>query len=542
MNKPLCWACVSLLALSSSALASAEPSTAAPAGAPPVAPRVSDHAGELGADAAVLRALQNNPTLEVGQLRVSQARADVRAEEALYAPVVSGRAAITHSEAPGLRSGGISVTTSDTVDLAAGVSKPFSTGTVVGVELGAQRSLRSTPVLLTDDEEIRLGPGYSLTGRLTVTQPLLRGAGSDLGLASLRAARVSERAATLVAEQTASALARDVLSAYWELWYADQVLRINRASRDLAREQARQAQEQERSGALARIDVLTFTTRSAELEEAVLSSLTEREQRALAIALLMGAPGESRELVPSDAPAEPVDAADALSETLTLALTASPELAELEANVELAEQQLVIAGDALRPRLDLDGFVQVSGLGDRRVPPALEQVGTFEAVSAQVGLTFEAPLTDQRRKAQVASARYARDIGRKQFEATRQRVENDVRLAYAVRRAAFERLAVARETVRVAEAQADAERQRFAAGASIAIQVQQAEDSLRQARLRLERARVDWTRSQVELLHLSGRLLPRYRTALGGRPGFDGSGIEGSAIENDGAVVKAALR
>jgi outer membrane protein TolC len=67
---------------------------------------------------------------------------------------------------------------------------------------------------------------------------------------------------------------------------------------------------------------------------------------------------------------------------------------------------------------------------------------------------------------------------------------------------------------RVNTEQAEAERQRLSAGASIAIVVQQAEDSLRQAKLRLERARVDWTQAEIDLAHLSGRLLARYREAL----------------------------
>src|SRR5262249_55031346 len=153
------------------------------------------------------------------------------------------------------------------IDVGGGISKPFSFGTVVGLDVNGQRSLRSTPILPTSPDEVRLGPGYSIGATLSVTQPLLRGAGNTVGLASLRSARISERAAKFSAEQSASALVRDVLSAYWELWYSEQVVRINMASRDLAREQARQANEQVKSGSLAPVDALTYTTRLAELEE-----------------------------------------------------------------------------------------------------------------------------------------------------------------------------------------------------------------------------------------------------------------------------------
>jgi outer membrane protein len=510
---PLGWATsVSLVALLGSSLASAEPEASTPS-AP--AASAADSSGEsIGARNAVLLAIKNNPALAASLLGVSQAGADVRAEEGLYSPVVRANAGVTHTESPGLRSDGVSVTTGDTIDLGAGLSKQFSTGTIVDLDLSGQRSLRTSPVLVTQQENARLGPGYALAAQLSVTQPLLRGAWNEVGLASLRAARISQRASQLAATQTASALVRDVLTAYWELWYSDQVVRINQASRDLAREQARQAQEQVKSGSLAPADALTFTTRSAELDETVLASTTDRYQRALGIGLLLGDPARGSGFVPSDSPEEPAAASEPVNSTIAQALRVSPELAQLEQNVALAEQQLKIAGDALRPRLDLDASVGVAGLGDQRVPPAFEQVGSFEAVSAHVGLTFEAPLNDQRRQSQVASARYASQISQKQLESTRQRLQNDVLVAYSVRNTALERMNVTRETVRVAEQQADAERQRFTAGASIAIVVQQAEDSLRQARLRFERARVDWTQAEVDLAHLSGRLLDRYAEAL----------------------------
>jgi outer membrane protein TolC len=160
----------------------------------------------------------------------------------------------------------------------------------------------------------------------------------------------------------------------------------------------------------------------------------------------------------------------------------------------------------------------VQGFGNQRIPPAFEQAGRFEAVSAGVGLTFEAPIDGTRRRAQIASALLDTHIAAGQLEATRQRLRSDVLSALSARESAEKRVQVASETVRVAGAQAEAERRRFAAGTSIAIQVQEAEDSLRQAELRLERARVDRTLSDVTLAYLRGRLLERYRTVMAGLP------------------------
>lgn len=475
-------------------------------------------AESLTEEAAVERAVARNPNLHVALLAASRADYDVRAEEGLYSWVGNANAGVTHTRQPGLDNGGVSVSTANTVDIGAGLSKPFPFGTVVGFGVGGQRSVRTSPGVLGEPDRT-LGPAYSLFGQLTLFQPLLRGAGADVGLASLRQARLRRGQAALATDQTASALLNEVLRAYWELWYADQVIRINEASLELALLQARQAEEQVKSGALAEIDALIYRTRSAELKEAVVLSVTDRRQRSLALGLLLGEPASvGVELATADSLAEPVPAPLDSAAALNEAERASPELAELETQILIVEDQLKIVGDPLRPRLDLDAYVQVQGLGNREVPPAFEQAGRLEAVSAHVGLTFEAPLDGTRRRSQIASAKLSQQIARKQVEVVRQRLRTEVLSAIASRDAADTRVQVASETVSVSSAQAEAERRRFTAGISIALQVQEAENSLRQAQLRLERARVDWRLSEVALAYLRGRLLERYRGVLARMP------------------------
>ena len=75
---------------------------------------------------------------------------------------------------------------------------------------------------------------------------------------------------------------------------------------------------------------------------------------------------------------------------------------------------------------------------------------------------------------------------------------------------AGERVALARRTADVAEAEQKAAKERLDLGDAIAIEVQRAEDALRQAQLRTTRARVDWVQAKLALEHLTGELLRRY--------------------------------
>jgi outer membrane protein len=196
------------------------------------------------------------------------------------------------------------------------------------------------------------------------------------------------------------------------------------------------------------------------------------------------------------------------------ALQTSYARKQLQTQLAIVKDQLKIAGDPLRPRLDLDAYVQAQGLGNQRVPPAFEQFGQMDAVSAHVGLTFEMPLTDTRRSSQIQAAQLAAHVAEKQLQENELALRSSVASAIAQRRAAREKLELARQTEKIAREQAEAERARFLAGGSIAITVQQAEDSYRQAQLRVQRARIDLVLADIALAELRGQLLTRYADAV----------------------------
>jgi outer membrane protein len=494
MNKGLSW-CLSCLLLS-------------------VAPRAAaQDARPLSEQEVVAVAVANNPTLHVALLRAQQSRYNVRAEEALFVPVVTGNAGYTHLRVPSLYLQDTRITGSDVFDVGVGLTKPFAYGTVVSATLSGQRSSRASL-----EQQALLGatgPGYSVVGRLAATQPLLRGWGTNVGLASLRQARLVLTANQLAAQASASQVLSQVVSDYWELWYSNEAVRINEASRELARVQQEQAQQQVESGALAPASALPYATQVAQLDEAVLAARTDLRQRELVLAQTLGkADGVGEKLAAADAPLPPGEDDPVEASAVRDALGNSYERRQLQAQLAISQDQLKIAGDILRPRLDLDGYVQAQGLGNRRVPPALEQFGQMEAVSAHVGLTFEMPVTDTRRSSQIQAAQLAARMAEKQIAANELSIRGSVASAIAQRRAARERLALAMQTEKVARAQAEAERARFLAGSTIAITVQQAEDSYRQAQLRVQRARVDLVLADSSLAGLRGLLLTRYADAV----------------------------
>ena len=426
---------------------------------------------------AVELAVQHNPSLHIALLQESQTRYSVAAEEALYDPIFGASANVAHNRTPNLRgTDGTTITTTDTQALGTSLTKTFSTGTVVQAAVNAQRTVRVSPPIGTLGGITATGPYYSLVGQLSLTQPFLRGAGSTLGLASVRVARLNRTAAQLGAQQAGSQVLHDVLGAYWELWYSAEAVRINEASRDLAKALQNQADEQVKSGTLANVDALPFRTQTAQQEGILDTASTARRQQAIALALAIGqADRVGAELSAADTPPEVGD--DDLGErAIEEALAASYQLKQLQAQLQVSQYQAKIAGDALRSRLDLSAVVSAQGLGNRQVSPAFEQFGKMEAVSAQVGLTFETPVTDSRRSALVESAQLNVHLAERQIENVRLQLKSNLASAFAQHNAAKRRLEFALVTEKVAHDQADGVQGKFQAGTALAIEVQKAND------------------------------------------------------------------
>jgi len=460
-------------------------------------------AGRLRSEDALRLASEHNPSMRSSLLDKEQAAVAVRAEEGLYPLMLQLDGGFTHSSSPSLAAGG-------------GVSHRSSNTTAVGAELskttpiGTQASLRVDGSHQATDSGGE-GPGYGIGARLAVTQPVLRGAGKEVVEASLRQAIRAEELAAHRTRRVASELALQVLETYWELWYAERAVEIERRARDLAREQLEDMEARVAAGDRASVDALPFETRLATLEESVVAAETTRNGLSVRLAGLIGF-GSSRDHVAADTDESPVDVGEMrdLDAAVATALANSPDVREQLAAISLADERARTAGEQMRPRLDIVGWLEANTLGNGEVSPAFSQFGDGQAYSAYVGLVYELPLSDTRKEAQRASAALDVEIATQQLLATKDAVKADVLTAQEKVSSIATRLALARRTHDVAMRQAEAERARYDLGAAIFVQVREAEEAVREAELRATRAEVDLALARLELEHLTGTLLERY--------------------------------
>ena len=461
-------------------------------------------------DATVVRvALEKNPTLaaSVTELRRADLLEEAEAERYPLTLVLDGKA--TRNAAPNLGPGRVNFPTSTLYTAGGELRKklPWGTDLTLRLEAFRQESISlfsfAQPGQSPQQVLFRLGPGYGSSLRFGVTQPLLRGAGRSIVEAQLDQARAGRTNAKLARDRTASQTLAEALTAYWELYYASRAVDIQEHTLSLARQQRDEAAARVKTGGLAPVEVLTFESRIAQLEEDLVTARAEERRKSAALGRVLGDPTlEQRRAAEREPPHHPEPGADARRH----ALSESPEIAEQRSAVELAEVTARSASDSLRSRLDLDGYVQAHGLGYDDAS-AFGQVGTLRALSAQVGLTYEAPLDNTRHRSERARAELAVVTAKQKLDATTQKVLADLDDATQRDTSARQRIELADRTLELARQQRDAEQARFRTGAATALQVRESEDQVRSAELRAVRARVDLATAHVTIAHLTGSLV-----------------------------------
>src|SRR5690606_15048693 len=138
---------------------------------------------------------------------------------------------------------------------------------------------------------------------------------------------------------------------------------LEQASLALARKQVEQTTQRVELGELSTTELLTFQTRSAELEESLVSAALAVQQRSTSLAQLMGADPAVALHATDDPTAASTDVSTVVLRDALI--QGSEEVAELEERVRLARVRAEVAGDSARPSLDATAYIQSNGISQQ---------------------------------------------------------------------------------------------------------------------------------------------------------------------------------
>lgn len=467
--------------------------------------QVDDGKVYLSLTDAVMRTLANNPSIRVVAYDPRISYQEMVRAAAAFDPALFASAGYNNVDTQGTATGFFSGSSEERT-FEVGLRQLLPTGTSYSISWALTRNWNDFGASPRTNWAPEIG--------LEITQPLLRGVGPAFNLAQLRIARINHRISRQEFRQVVEQTIFDVYSAYWTLYRAQEDYRIQaellkktvetrdrmkaRKIQDATEVEVKQAEAavEQRNAALIRAQKAVRDARDALLRlmsDPVLNLTTSSDVQVVAISPLL------EEAVEPD-----------VNDQLLAALENSPILEQARQAIAIEDVNITIAENQLLPRLDLTASAGVMGR-DKALHQAHQYLSSLDYVSYMLQLSFEYPLGNRARRADLTEAELRKSQARASLQNTADAVAIQVRERIRQIQTSYAEMQAQEKAVDAAQAQLDAlnAREKLLGRLSpeflnVKLQAQQTLASASQA---LVQARVNYNLAIVELAQVTGTIL-----------------------------------
>lgn len=274
----------------------------------------------------------------------------------------------------------------DDGDLTASVVKPWITGGQTRVAFNPP-----TGYLYLPDGTSGFNPKYAANVELSLVQPLLRNAGSDVNQAPIWVAQLTADQSIWDVKQSALALVRSVEEAYWGLQAAHAALRALDDVMPLIDGTVHIQKERLAAERIIRAEFAKARAAQAAFREQRIDARSSAIAKELQLRNLIGLPpSDGRTIVPVDPPSRAPLVLDG-SSAVAAALDNRPDIIRQRIAIRIRELQLLVARNLVKPQLDLQALYRTNGLG-QGLDDALSQMFSNHYTDWTLGATFSIPL------------------------------------------------------------------------------------------------------------------------------------------------------
>ena len=211
-------------------------------------------------------------------------------------------------------------------------------------------------------------PDVSSTFSVSISQPLLNGFGKQMWTRNIRIANNNRKIADWAFTQQAITTITNTITAYWELTYARENVKVNQQAVDVAKKLYEDNKKQLEIGSLAPLDVTRSESEVATDTQNLVAAQTTQLQDEQTLKNFISkdplAPNIINvEIIPTDLPAQPaaVEAAS-FEDAVKEAFAKRPELQEEVYDLKNADIDVRATKNALLPSLTANVFYQSNGL------------------------------------------------------------------------------------------------------------------------------------------------------------------------------------
>jgi outer membrane protein TolC len=416
-----------------------------------------------------------------------------------------------------------------------GLRRKLETGGQVDLSFDLERMKSQQPVALTDPT---LGTvdlsAHAVRPSLTVTHPLLQGVGLKVNRAEINKAKIATTAAEAQRLSVAQTMARDVISAYWDLLFAHRDLLNKRRSVLVVQDQLERTEKLVKAGRRSAMDEKGAEQALASREAELLAAETRLLDASLALHKAMGSrPGGKTALglLPTTDPV--VDPRTVvIDDEVSRALEANPQIKQVELSIASLHIDELVAANARLPRLDVEGRFAPQGrsidtladptTGTAGVPATWGRAfnnmfnasGSTQGVLADWTISGSITLTWDVQNRSAKGARQRAEVEVRKAERLLEQVQQEITTAVISSagrlRTTGKMIEVADLSLSLAQENLDAEQTKFSLGRATNYDVLLRVDDLDAAAAAALRAQIDYLKALAELQALSGEILPAY--------------------------------
>jgi outer membrane protein len=254
-------------------------------------------------------------------------------------------------------------------------SQTFQTGTNLTVNWNNTRSSSNITNFFN--------PAVNSTLSVSISQPLLNGFGKQMWTRNIRIANNNRRIADWAFAQQAITTITNTITAYWELAYARENVKVNQQAVAVAQKLYEDNKKQLEIGSLAPLDVTRSESEVAtDTQNLIFAQTTQLQDEQTLKNFISKDPLAANiinvEIIPTDPPTQPaaIEAAS-FEDAIKEAFAKRPELQEEIYNLKNAEIDVRATKNALLPSLTANAFYLSSGLaGNSPIPGTPSTIST----------------------------------------------------------------------------------------------------------------------------------------------------------------------
>lgn len=388
-----------------------------------------------------------------------------------------------------------------------GLKKKYTTGTIV--EFGSRFSRLSNTLNRTNANSL-FTPEYETFTGVTITQPLLRGFGSDVNLAGVNIAKNRGAAQEVLTRVKAMNLVAEVASRYTDIVTADRVMGVHTKNIELAEKMLKRNQELLDSNEGLLTDVTTAELALYQRQDQFITSAADKIEKVNTLfALIDREPdldGTTRFTPISDFFSG--SKLNGKRELISYGQTRRLDLVYYNHVVETAKLNVLRAKDSGKAELNVTGSAGLYGL-DADAGGAFGEASNAQGTEWSLGLSLKMPLGRDGADASVDAAEAQVRQAELELAKARRSISLEVDTACSRVDAAKQRIVTAKKAVELATQRLNQEQELFEAGEGDFYRVVEQQQILGDAQVNLVASEASLSKSVISVWLSAGQIFER---------------------------------